>query len=176
LFNALTGEDKRVSDQPFTTLTSKYQRRFVNNDITLLFIDTIGFVLDIDPRLIKSFQLNLLDILSSDLVLLLLEIDDPLLTMQIKLNESISLLREIGLPREKIILIFNKSDKTPELEKTIQEKLDLTILDLPWIVISAKNRKNLDVLLERIVVRLKELKLQPKDTSFSTIDEIPITE
>ncbi len=176
LFNALTGEDKPVSDQPFTTLTSKYQRRFINNDMTFLFIDTIGFVLDLDPRLIKSFQLNLLDILSSDLVLLLLEIDDPILTMQIKLNESISLLREIGLPREKIILIFNKSDKSPELEKTIQEKLDLTRLDLPWMVVSAKKRKNLDLLLERIFVRLEELRDQPRESGFSTIDEISITE
>jgi len=144
--------------------------------MTFLFIDTIGFVLDIDPRLIQSFQLNLIDILSSDLVLLLLEIDDHLLTMQIKLNESISLLREIGLPREKIILVFNKSDKSPELEKIIQEKLELNRLDLPWIVISAKNRKNLDVLLVKIVLRLEELRKQPKESGFSKIDEIQITE
>jgi GTP-binding protein HflX len=176
LFNALTGEQKPVSDQPFTTLTSKYQKRYVNNETTLLFIDTIGFVLDLDPRLIRSFQLNLLDIVSSDLVLLLIEITDPLFTIQLKLNESIALLRKIGLPRDKILIVFNKADKSPEHENVIEEKLELKRLALPWIVVSVKDRKKLNKLLQLIILRLNELNLQNiEEEKILKVEEISIT-
>jgi len=80
LFNALTGDNKTVSSRPFTTLSSKYQRRYIDHETTVLFIDTIGFMLDLDPRLIGSFKLNLLDMKSSDLVLLLLDLSDQLVS------------------------------------------------------------------------------------------------
>ncbi|MHA1298434.1 MAG: GTPase, partial [Candidatus Helarchaeota archaeon] len=50
LFNLLTGADKPISEQPFTTLSSKYKR--INKKINLMLVDTIGFVIDLDPRLI----------------------------------------------------------------------------------------------------------------------------
>ena len=86
LFNQITGDDKQVSNRPFTTLSSKYQKRYIDWETTVLFIDTIGFMLDLDPRLIESFKLNLLDIRSSDLVILLLDVSDPVLNLDMKLN------------------------------------------------------------------------------------------
>lgn len=169
LFNALTGDQKPVSERPFTTLTSKYQRRFIDYKTTVLFIDTIGFVLDLDPRLIKSFQLNLLDIQCSDLVILLMEITDPVLNLQMKLNEGIRLLREIGVERDKILLVFNKLDKAPELENAIGDMLELDRLDLPWIAVSAKERTNLDELLDLISGRLDKLEQQTLTTDQEAI-------
>ena len=161
LFNALTGDNKPVSDKPFTTLTSKYQRRFIDYETTVLFVDTIGFVLDLDPRLIHSFKLNLLDMESSDIVLLLLEITDPPLTLQLKINEGIRLLKDIGVPHERIIIVFNKLDENPEREDTIAEELSLEHYDLPWISVSAEKRRHLQELLELISERLKDLKENP---------------
>lgn len=158
LFNALTGESKPVSDQPFTTLSSKYQRRFIDQDTTLMFIDTIGFVIDLDPGLIKSFELNMEDMSSADLVILLLEITDPILTLRIKLAEGIKLLREIGVSIERIIVVFNKTDLAPELSGTIGQELGMDHLGLPWTAVSAKERANLDGLLHIILERLKELR------------------
>ncbi len=157
LFNALTGDRKPVSPQPFTTLSSKYQRRYLDMETTILFIDTIGFVVDLDPRLIKSFELNLEDIRSADLVLLLLEATDPKLTLRVKLLEGIRLLTELGVPRDKIIVVLNKIDAIPEPE-SLSEKLDLIRLELPWTTVSAKERINLDGLLQLIMERLKQLK------------------
>ena len=157
LFNALTGDMKPVSPKPFTTLSSKYQRRFIDTETTLLFIDTIGFVIDLDPSLIKSFELNLEDIRSADLVLLLLEITDPLLTLRLKLWEGVRLLTGIGVPRDRIIIVFNKADLAPDLAEIIGEKLSIEQLSLPWTVISAKERINLDWLLRIITERMRQL-------------------
>jgi GTP-binding protein HflX len=137
-------------------LTSKYQRRYIDQNTTVLFIDTIGFVLGLDPRLIKSFQLNMLDMLCSDLVILLLEINDPQLHLQMKLVEGIRLLKEIGIPREKIIIAFNKLDEAPELETSIENMLELERFEIPWISISAKKKTNINELLELISQRLKK--------------------
>ena len=161
LFNALTGDDKLVSDRPFTTLSSKYQRRYIDHETTLLFIDTIGFVIDLDPNLIKRFEINLEDMRSADLVLLLLDLTDPILNLRIKLAEGVRLLRQMEVPRKRIIVIFNKLDAAPEAAQTIAEELRLERLDLPWMTVSAKKRTKLDELLSLITGRLKEIKEKP---------------
>jgi GTP-binding protein HflX len=157
LFNALTGDSKPVSNRPFTTLSSKYQKRFIDYETTVLFIDTIGFVLDLDPRLIQSFKLNILDIKSSDLVILLLEITDPVLTLKMKLNEGIKLLKEIGVTHERIVVVFNKLDLAPQLEGKIGDLLELERFNVPWISVSAKERENLQKMLNLISKRLAML-------------------
>ena len=161
LFNAVTGDDKLVSDRPFTTLSSKYQKRYLDHETTLLFIDTIGFVIDVDPNLIKSFELNLEDMRNADLLILLLDISDPILTLQIKLAEGIRLLRQLGIPRERIIVVFNKVDLEPELSDEIGEELGMASLGLPWAVVSAKSRTNINELFNIIRVRLKQQEEPP---------------
>jgi GTP-binding protein HflX len=161
LFNALTGDDKLVSDRPFTTLSSKYQKRYLDHETTLLFIDTIGFVIDVDPNLIKSFELNLEDMRNADLLILLLDISDPILTLRIKLAEGIRLLRQLGIPRERIIVVFNKVDLKPELSDEIGEELGMSSLGLPWTVVSAKSRTNINELFNVISVRLKQQEEPP---------------
>ena len=170
LFNALTGEHKPVSKRPFTTLSSKYQKRYIDSETTVLFIDTIGFVLDLDHRLIKSFQINFEDIRSADVVILLFDINDPPLTLTLKLGEGISLLRDIGVSMNRIIIVFNKIDKAPpETVTIIEEQLGLSHYDIPWIAISAEKRINLNGLLELIAWKIRELKNNPP-TSTEIID------
>ena len=163
LFNMLTGDKKPVSDRPFTTLSSKYQRRFIDYETSVIFIDTIGFMLDLDPRLIQSFKLNLMDIRSSDVVILLLDITDPLLALQLKISEGLRLLKEIGVQRSRVLLIFNKLDAEPELEKKIGEELHLSVYDIPWICVSAKEKINTQELLQLVAQRVKYLNANPPE-------------
>lgn len=163
LFNTVTGDKKPVSNRPFTTLSSKYQRRFIDYETTVIFIDTIGFMLDLDPRLIQSFKLNLLDIRSSDVVVLLLDINDPMLTLQLKVNEGIRLLREIGVHRSRMLIVFNKLDQAPEREKEIAEQLSLEVYGIPWMCVSAAEKINIQGFLELVAERVKYLKEHKPD-------------
>ena len=172
LFNALTGDDKLVSDQPFTTLSSKYQRRYVDHETTVLFVDTIGFVIDLDPNLIKRFEINLEDMRSADLVILLLDVTDPILNLRIKLAEGVRLLRQMDVLRDKIVVVLNKIDEAPEAAQTIAEELSLQRLDLPWMTVSAKERTNLDELLSLITRRLAELREAPQQQADQKVEVV----
>lgn len=146
LFNLLTGAKKLISDQPFTTLSSKYRR--INKNINLILVDTIGFVIGLDPRLIKSFELNLLDMQNADILAYLIALDDELDLINHKLKYGLELLKDIGIDSEKIILIFNKYDliSKQEFESTIQY-LEPIISKYRYFCISAKNKENINDLL-----------------------------
>jgi GTP-binding protein HflX len=158
----LTGENKLVTDRPFTTLSSKYQKRYIDPNTTVLFIDTIGFVLDLDHRLIKSFQINFEDIRSADLVILLFEVTDDPITLRLKMNEGLSLLRDIGVNLRRVLFVFNKVDLSPNASELIPQQLKLEQYDIPWTFVSAKKRINLNGLLGLISTRLKEIKETPE--------------
>lgn len=157
IFNALTGDDKLVSDKPFTTLSSKYQRRFVDHETTLLFIDTIGFVIDLDPNLIKSFQLNLEDMRQADIVILLLDITDPILTLRIKLAEGVRLLKNLEISHEKIFIVFNKIDLPHEEFDVIKKEISIESYSLPWYLVSAKDRTNINKMLIALKDRINQI-------------------
>jgi GTP-binding protein HflX len=156
LFNALTGDSKLVNSEPFTTLSNKYQRRYIDSTLSLIFIDTIGFVLDLDPRIIQSFRLNLEDVRNADLVLLLLEVTDDLLTLTMKLSEGLKLLKNIGVPKKRVLIVFNKIDVDPSEGREVVKKLAI-LRTVEWVTISAKERINLNGLLERIQEKLVSL-------------------
>jgi len=110
LFNKLTGEQKTTSEMPFTTLSSKYARLAGSEKI--LMVDTIGFVVDLDPRIIKSFEINIDDMRYSDLIILVIDVSDKQEWLQIKLETSIDILKENGALRsdKPFLIALNKVD------------------------------------------------------------------
>lgn len=161
LFNALTGESKKVSDKPFTTLTSKYGRKNLENEETLLFVDTIGFVIDLDPRLIKSFELNLEDMKSADIVLLLLSVDDTFPLLSLKLRSGIKLLEDLGVNKKSIIVVLNKTDLLQQSEITEKiEKLSIEEKGFVCVAVSARKKDNLEGLVEAVQGRVREIRTE----------------
>ena len=98
---------------------------------------------------------------SADLVILLLDITDSTMTLRIKLSEGIRLLREMEIPRDNILVVFNKIDLAPRLADTMEEELGMDRLGLPWTIVSAKERTNLDGLLRVVMDTLKEMNESP---------------
>ncbi len=149
LFNILTGANKPVSKEPFTTLSSKYQRLKRKLGENFVLIDTIGFVYDIDPSLIKSFELQILDMQYADKVLYLIGMDDELEVIVTKFYYGLDLFDEIGIDKSKIMVIFNKIDLCSD-DKIIVllEKLEKDLKYFPYLFISAKTLKNIDLLVK----------------------------
>ena len=90
----------------------------------ILLNDTIGFIRDLPPQLIKAFSSTLEDSIESDLLLHVIDISDPFVEEKIELVNSI--LDEIGAKQQRI-LVFNKIDlvekeKLAELKKKFPEK------------------------------------------------------
>lgn len=167
LFNALTGENKPVSDQPFTTLSSKYQKSLDGEPF--LFIDTIGFVFDLDPELIKSFELNLLDMKSADTVLFLVGVDETPEIILLKLKWGINLLRELGIDSKRILLTLNKQDcLTENEERQLVEYLSQFLERFDYVFISAKNNKLNDFLmvLQKKMKSLDQGELEGRETEY----------
>jgi GTP-binding protein HflX len=100
--------------------------------------DTIGFIRDLPPKLIKSFSSTLEDSIESDLLLHVIDASDSFIQERIDVVNEI--LDEIGA-KQKRIMVFNKIDlispeKLKELKKSFPGKENI------WI--SVKNALGLD--------------------------------
>lgn len=165
LFNALTGLGKPVGPRPFTTLSSKYFL-IPRNGTKFFLVDTIGFVVDLDPRLIASFSLTLDDLRYSDLVLFSVDISDPEDLMLLRVNTCLEFIRGLGISNDRLIVVLNKSDlirDAGELSRK-SELVSRVIRDAPQIVVSAKSGYNLYELVELIERRLSALSLTDLST------------
>jgi GTP-binding protein HflX len=158
LFNRLTGADKTVSGKPFTTLSAKYKKWLENKNI--LFVDTIGFVIDLDPRLLTAFEINLIDFQYADLLVFLLPANEPPEIVALKLSEGLKVLETIPVQKQKIILVLNKIDEADR--ENLNQILDMTrtIFDTEnenkIIPISAKTGENMEKLSKHILENLPQ--------------------
>ena len=157
LFNLLTNSEKKVSDIPFTTLESKYSKLIYSDSI--LAVDTIGFVLDLDPKIIKSFEINVDDMRFADVLLITLDVFDDTKLLDLKFDTVHKILRDVGaLQRKKIVIAANKIDlindrfelgeKILQIEKKANSLLDITP---PIVETSAVKEIGIQNLAEEII-------------------------
>jgi len=156
LFNMLTGANKKVSDTPFTTLESKYSALPKYDNILL--VDTIGFVLDLDPKIIKSFEINVDDMRYADCLLLTIDISESTPIIITKINTVIQTLKQVNaLNKKPIIIAANKIDLVKNNEElnekinTLSNQIELLLKNsYPIIPVSAKKKIGIDKLAEKI--------------------------
>jgi GTP-binding protein HflX len=154
LFNALTGLDKEVSERPFTTLASKWSQ---SENPGMLVVDTIGFALGLDPRLISAFQLNLDDMRAADILLLVVDVVDDKSLLQLKLRDTMDILKAIDIDQNRILVVLNKADVADPLfidqvVTVLQEQYHLSS-----IPVSALTGYNLDELVTQIRIQFADL-------------------
>jgi GTP-binding protein HflX len=154
LFNALTGAQMEVSDRPFTTLASKYARA---TNAGMLFVDTIGFALGLDPELISAFQLNLDDMRHADVVLLLVDAADEPVLLGMKLRTALRILRSTGIDQRRILVVLNKADLAGARLETEAVPVVSKLGGMEWVAVSATTGENLDALVTRIARRYAEV-------------------
>jgi GTP-binding protein HflX len=112
LLNALTHKNAYAADKLFATLDTRVGRLYLPDyRREVLLIDTIGFIQDLPPDLIRSFQSTLDETVEADLLLHVIDLGDP------RWEEKISVVNEVlgnlNVTDKPIIYVFNKIDLLP---------------------------------------------------------------
>jgi GTP-binding protein HflX len=122
----------------------------------VLLNDTIGFIRDLPPHLVKAFSSTLEDSIESDLLLHVVDISDPFVEEKMEVVNSI--LDDIGA-KQKRILVFNKIDK---LDKKRLSQLKKIYPDKDVLWISIAKDLGIEVLKKHLISYVKGLTFDKK--------------
>ena len=97
-----------MADQLFATLDPTSRRLRFPAEREAIITDTVGFIRDLPPDLLKAFRATLEELETADLLLHVVDITDPM--REAKADTVVELLRELqldGIPR---VTVYNKAD------------------------------------------------------------------
>lgn len=109
LFNALTRKKNLVENALFATLDSTVGEIYVPAlGEKIVISDTIGFISNLPPSLIRAFTSTLIESIHADIVLHAIDASDP--DIKEKINVVDSILDQLGISKDKVIKVLNKID------------------------------------------------------------------
>ncbi len=154
LLNAMTRKGVLAENKLFATLGTNVGKTYLITDPStglgkeILLNDTIGFIRDLPPKLIKSFASTLEDSIESELLLHVIDASDPFIDERMEVVKEV--LEGIGATQEQI-LIFNKIDLLEsEQLKDLQKKYQ----NLNPVRVSIKTGENLEQVKDRLIKHL----------------------
>lgn len=110
LLRALTGADILVKDQLFATLDPTARKVQLPGSMEMVLTDTVGFVRKLPHQLIEAFKSTLEEAVLADILLLVLDVSSEDIDME--LETTLSVLKELGANEKNILMVFNKTDLT----------------------------------------------------------------
>ena len=154
LFNTLTGETREENPKLFTTLSTT-TRKISLSETDVLISDTVGFISNLPAYMIEAFKSTLEELTYTNVVILVIDLSDPILEFQKKFRSCMRVLEELGVDYNKIIFALNKSDLVTKDE--ILSKVEILGLkeNKKWLSISAVTGENISKLKELLRVVLK---------------------
>lgn len=170
LMNQLTStnEELFVKDMLFATLDTSLRKATLPSGEAYLLADTVGFVSNLPTALVEAFKSTLEEIEGSDLIIHVLDASNEDLEIQMETTQSI--LKDMDMGDKKMLTVFNKMDK---LEEDI---VNGNLAAENKIFISAHQEEDIDRLKEAIEKLLQEdyvrKKLLIPFESYSVYDEI----
>jgi GTP-binding protein HflX len=154
LFNALTEETTQVDKALFTTLSTTTRLVEISKRRFLL-TDTVGFIDRLPLTLIEAFHSTLEETICSDLILLVLDISEPLEKIEKKNSICLETIERIGASGISVITVLNKIDLLNE--KETEQKLEALNAQVKNpILVSALNHTNLKLLKQEILKNLED--------------------
>ena len=149
LFNRLTSSSNLEKDMLFATLDASARRVSLPSSKDIIISDTVGFISNLPTQLIKSFKSSLEEVISSDLIIHVIDLSSPFASNE--RQEVKKILDELNIDwhKTKIIEIGNKQDLlNSDSDALKNSEIGLTI--------SAKNDVHFEELLRLIDLNLAE--------------------
>jgi GTPase len=153
LFNALTEDTVKVENSLFTTLSTTTRMIEFSNRKFLL-TDTVGFIDRLPIALIEAFHSTLEETIFSDLIVIVIDLNEPLEIIEKKNDVCIETIERLGAAGIPTITALNKIDamKKEDIDQKLEALKDK--VKNP-ILLSAKRQTNLDEL-RRYILRILE--------------------
>lgn len=167
LLNALTGSSELVEDKLFATLDTRVRRWMLSDQQHALLTDTVGFIRDLPPHLVASFQATLAETRAADLLLHVVDASSRHAALELQTVRKV--LRQIGCAEKPTWLVLNKWDQV-EPERLIDARnlgfqlgtgpaaetaANPSPAAKPSFAVSAKAGTGLDGLREAVLTRIQ---------------------
>jgi GTPase len=150
LFNILTHKKNLVENALFATLDSTVGEIFMPSlGKKVLISDTIGFIANLPPSLIEAFKSTLMESVHADVILHVIDVSDPLMMEKVGIVNNI--LEQLHIQLTKVVLVFNKIDAAPKLDK---KKISEEAGSIPHVFISAKTKEGIDALTTELLPKI----------------------
>jgi GTPase len=149
LFNRLASESKEESPKLFTTLSTTTRAVAFDSRRKMMLSDTVGFISRLPTYMVESFKSTLDELKYADLVLLLIDVSEPLESIRIKLESCRETLNGLEVDPKKTLLVLNKIDCFED-GRGNQIEQESIFRDFASIRISAKRGDGLHQLKNRI--------------------------
>ena len=159
LLNALTGSEVLAEDKLFATLDPTSRRLRFPREREVVITDTVGFIRDLPPDLVRAFRSTLEEMDDADLLLHVVDVSDERIDDHIAAVDS--LLEELSLDDRPVIRVLNKSDALPP-------DVDANSMAMRYdgLLVSALDRPSLLPLLQRMEQTLWQLDREPPSLDF----------
>jgi len=146
LLRRLTGAEVAIEDKLFSTLDPHTGRTYLaSHRQEILVIDTVGFVRELPPELLRAFKATLDEISSAHLIVHV--VDGASLEAAAQIRVVRELLGEMGAGEIPEILAVNKCDLMGTSSHSRVERLlreSHTPHGVPWVLLSAESGEGVD--------------------------------
>lgn len=150
LFNALTESNAYVADKLFATLDPTLRKLEIDDQLTIIMADTVGFIRHLPHDLVAAFRATMLETREADLILHVVDCADE--SRHEKIEAVNRVLEEIEAAQVPQIMIYNKIDLPG-----FKARIDSDEQGLTWRVwLSAINRQGFDLLFELLRSKFSE--------------------
>jgi len=173
LMNAFTEAEVEISGRMFTTLDTT-TRSFDAEGRKILITDTVGFISRLPHVLMDAFYATLKEVTEADLILFLIDCNDSVENIRMKVLASMNTLGAIEAESIPLIPVLNKID----IAQKTEEKMEIVkaALKRQPIAISAKDQTNIDNLRSEILNVLEtyrfHLKIPNSNEGMSLVSRI----
>ena len=139
LLNAITGAEVLTENKLFATLDPTSRRLRFPQEREVIITDTVGFIRDLPKDLVAAFRATLEELYDADLLLHVVDANDPARDEQIQSVENI--LESLKLMQKPRLMVWNKADKLGP------EEIHSLLRTHGGVAISAEKREGLASLL-----------------------------